>query len=215
MRTLLCLPVLVLTAGCWQPRYFEPRENVTGLSPEGRPAAVYDLERDQEGVARGQVRVWSDGAFARYTETDEEVVDLFVALELENNGQQELQLDLDSLRVEELYLDGYLQPAMAPLSVDGHGRAEPGTTARLDLTFQPSTTFPRDIDSFALRFAVRDRQGLISGEVTPFVPEPLRPIGDGAYWGDRYWGGPYWGARPASLLGPWRWGYGWRIPRCR
>lgn len=211
----LWLPFLALTAGCWQPRYFEPRENVTGLSPEGRPAAVYDLDREQDGAARGQVRVWSDGAFARYTETDEEVVDLFVSLELENNGQQALQLDVESLRVEELYLDGYLQPAVAPLTVNGNDRAEPGTTARLDLTFQPSTTFPRCIDSFALRFAVRGEQGLVSGELTPFVPEPLRPLGDRGYWGDRYWGGPYWGGRPASLLGPWRWGSGWRVPRCR
>ena len=49
----------------------------------------------------------------------------------------------------------------------------------------------------------------------PSICMYLRPIGDGAYWGDRYWGGPYWGARPASFLGPWRWGYGWRVPRCR
>lgn len=215
MRPLLWLPILALAAGCWQPRYFEPRENLTGLSPEGRPAAVYEVDRDQEGVARGQVRVWSDGAAARYTEDDAEVVDLSVAIELENNGTETLEVDVEGLRIEELFLNGYLQPHLAPADVVGRSRAAPGETARLDLIFQPQATYPADIDSFHLRFAVRDDGGGVMEQVTPFLPALLRPLSGGAYWSDRYWGGAYWGAPPAGFYGAWGWSYGWPGVRCR
>ena len=106
----------------WQPRYFEPRENLTGTSPEGLPAAVYEVSRGGDDRVRGQLRVWSDGAQARYAADDEEVVDLHLAIELENNGEGPLEVVLGSLQVEELSLAGEPQPPMAPVDVAGAAR---------------------------------------------------------------------------------------------
>jgi|GEM_PF-5641212 len=209
MRRSLWIPVVALTAGCWQPRYFEPRENLTGTSPEGRPAAVYEVQRGDDDQARGQVRVWSDGAMARYDDDEQEVVDLHVALELENNGLVPLELDLESLQVEELYLNGYLQQVLAPASVEGSSRAEPGATARLDAVFRPATTYPREIDSFGLRFAVRDHGGGVVGQMTPFAPVPIRAFSGDAYWNNPSWNGSYWGGGPWGSYGSWGWGGGW------
>ncbi|MFN3242098.1 MAG: hypothetical protein ACE37K_11345 [Planctomycetota bacterium] len=202
MRGLLWLPLLALTAGCWQPRYFAPRENLTGTSPEGRGAAVYQVERDEDARTRGEVRIWSDGAQARFTDDDQEVVDLHVAFEVENNGEVPLELDVDSIRVEELFVDGYLKDPLLPQAVAGRPRAEPGTTTRVDLVFRPPTTYPSDVDSFDVRFAVRDGVGAV-GQVTPFAPaQQLRGRYRDRYWNDPFWGGGFWGPG-------WGWGYGW------
>lgn len=221
MRGLLWLPLLALTAGCWQPRYFAPRENLTGSSPEGRGAAVYQVERDDDERTRGEVRIWSDGARARFTEEDEEVVDLHVAFEVENNGAVPLELDLEALQLEELFLDGYLQEPLAPASVDGRSRAEPGSTARVDVVFRPPTTYPSDVDSFDVRFAVRDGVGGVVGQVTPFAPARSRGYYNDPYWNDPYWGASYWGGGPWGPYGRWGWGgsWGWGVGygnlRCR
>lgn len=209
------LLVLVSAAGCWQPRYFEPRENLTGASPEGLPAAVYEVARGDDHRARGQVRVWSDGARARYGEDDEEVVDLHVAFELENNGAGALELDLASLQVQALQIEGGLEPPLAPSEVEGGARAEPGATTRVDAVFRPPTAYPSDIDSFDVRFAVRDSQGGVVSEVTPFAPMPTR-FGPGrSFWGDPAWNGAYWGAGPWGFYGSWGWMPGAVGRRCR
>ena len=78
MRGLLCLPLLVLTAGCWQPRYFTPRENLNGSGPDGSPSAVYQVRHDEATATKGEVRVWSSGAKARFTDNDDEVVDIIL-----------------------------------------------------------------------------------------------------------------------------------------
>lgn len=208
MRGFLWLPLLALTAGCWQPRYFAPRENLTGTSPEGRGAAVYQVERAGDARTKGQVRVWSDGAKARFTDDDQEVVDLHVAFEVENNGEVPLELDVESLGVEELFIDGYLEDSLAPQSILGRSRAEPGATTRVDVVFRPPTTYPSDVDSFDVRFAIDDGAGPV-GQVTPFAPvQNLR----GGYYGDPYWNDPFWSG---GYWGPygWRggWGYGWGV----
>lgn len=219
MRSLCWLPFLVAAAGCWQPRYFEPRENVTGTSPEGLPAAVYELSRGGDDRARGQLRVWSDGAQARYAAGDEEVVDLHLAIELENNGAGPLEVVVGSLQVEELSLAGALQPPMAPVDVAGAARAGPGATSRLDVVFRPSTTYPSDVDTFSLRWAVRGVDGDLAAEVTPFAPIRARFGPGGLMWGDPTWSGAYWGAGPRGFYGPWSWGgaWGWSVGarRCR
>ena len=211
MRALLWPVLSMVAAGCWQPRYFAPRENVNGESPTGEAAAVYPIDREGDERVAGEVRLWSRGAKARFTDEDEEVVDLHVGFELENNGQVPLELDLDSVAVEELFVDGYLQDPLPPTTVRGSGRAAPGTTERVDLVFRPPTTYPRDIDSFAVRFAIRDGLGAPVGQVTPFAPARARSYyavgvyGAYPYWG---WGGYYYG--------PWGWGTGfWGGYWCR
>jgi len=202
MRAALWVFALFVAAGCWQPRYFEPREHLTGASPDGLPAAVYPVA-EGGGLARhGEVRVWSDGARARDAADGEEVVDLHVGIELENNGEGALDLDVASLQVEQLFVGGQPSPPLRPASVQGEARAAPGATARLDVLFRPPTSAPRDVDSFGLRFAVRD---------------------GALHWG---WGGPVWGGAPwpgawgyGPGPGPWgwsgAWAPGWGGPGCR
>jgi len=217
MRGLLWLPLLALTAGCWQPRFFAPRENLTGTSPEGLGAAVYPVERADDARTRGQVRVWSGGAKARFTDDDQEVVDLHVGFEVENNGEVPLELDVDSLQVEELVLDGYLKDPLAPEAISGRTRAEPGSTARIDVVFRPPTTYPRDIDSFDVRFSVRDGVGAV-GQVTPFAPTTRVYAGyyGDPYWNDPFWRGGYWGPYGSWSGWGWGWGWGWGVGyRCR
>ncbi len=208
MRAFFVAPVLLAAVGCWQPRYFEPRENLTGLSPDGRAAAVYQVARGGAERVRGELRVWSDGAVARYAEDSEEVVDLHVAFELENNGEGPLELDLDGLRLEELVLDGAPSPELGPSSVAGSGRAEPGSTSRVDVVFRPPTTYPSDVEAFGVRFSVRDGFGGAVGQKTPFAPARAVPYG-GLYWGGGSWAGGFWGPYGGWSAG---WGPGWGGP---
>jgi len=193
MRGLLCLSLL-LTAGCWQPRYFTPRENLNGTGPDGNPSAVYQIRHDEEAQTKGEIRIWSGGAKARFDDSDEEVVDLHVGFEIENTGKQPLELEIDSLGLEEVFVDGYLKDPLAPFEIDGSGAAAPGLTTRIDLVFRPPTTYPRDVDSFSLRFVVRDADGNQVGQITPFVPVVAQrsSVNDGWAWGPGLgWGGFY------------------------
>lgn len=232
MRSAPWVLALFVAAGCWQPRYFEPREHLTGASPDGLPAAVYPVAGDGRAV-RGELRVWSGGARARYAADGEEVVDLHVGIELENNGEGALDLDVASLQVEQLSVGGQPSPPLRPASVQGEARAAPGATTRLDVLFRPPTTVPREVDAFGLRFAVRDGAAVVLTERTPFAPARPPAFYGGPYggWGSAYgggglywgWGGPAWGGAPwrggAWGYGPWgwsgAWAPGWGGPACR
>jgi hypothetical protein len=183
---LLALP----GAACWSPRYFTPRENVDATAPDGTPAAQYTVPAPAGATPpAAEVRVWSGGAQARFTDDDREIVELHVGFELENNGQVPLQLDLGTVACEELLLDGVLQPTLQPLRIQGDGTAPPGATARVDLTFEPATTVPRDVDRFAIRFVVREGEQPVLQQSTPFQPW-VRNYDD---YHHRFWGGWGWG----------------------
>lgn len=216
------LGLLLMTAGCWQPRYFEPRENLSGSSPAGRPAAVYPVGQSGDDTRSGQLRVWSDGARARYTDAGEEVVDLHVGVELENNGAAPLELELGSLRLEQLRLSGQPSAALPPAAVEGSPRAEAGETARVDVVFRPPARYPRDVDSFGVRLSVRGGGDVLLRQLTPFAPAPPPGFygpgygawgagyGGAAVWGGPPWGGAYGWGRPWGYgPGPWGWGGGW------
>lgn len=202
MRSLWMLLLLPLTAGCWSPRYFEPRENTNGTGPDGDLAAVYQLKVDENASAtQGEVRIWSEGARALFADDGEEIVELHVGFEVENNGAAPLELDTDALRCEELLIDGTLRDPLAPERVSGSGYASPGSTARLDVVFRPPTTYPRAIDGFSVRFAVRDDAGRGIAQVTPF--RVARRVSRSVYYGSAFYG-PYWGW--GGLYGGWGWG---------
>ncbi len=216
MRGLLCLPLLALTAGCWQPRYFIPRENLNGTGPDGSPSAVYQIRHDEATVTLGEIRVWSSGAKAYFTDNDVEVVDLHIGFEIENTGKEPLELEVGSLGLEEVFVDGYLKDSLIPLKVKGASTAAPGLTTRVDLVFRPPTTFPRDVDSFSVRFVVRDSQGNRVGQLTPFVPD-RRDTGRGSALGVGYGygrGGFYGGFYGGYYGGYGLWGRYGRL-RCR
>lgn len=215
MRWLPMALLLAVTAGCWQPRYFAPRENRNGTGPDGEAAASYDIKVDGHDGTKGELRVWSSGATAHFTDDDQEVVDLRVGFELENNGAAPLELDTASMRCEELMVDGKLQEPLAPHQVLGSGFVTPGTTTRVDVVFRPATTRPRDIDGFAVRFALRDDQGGEVTQSTPFAPavRQWRNGGWGWYGSFGWYGvyGPYGAWGPYGGWGPysgWGWGFG-------
>jgi hypothetical protein len=171
MRTLLLTTLLFALAACWQPRYFTPREHVDGAGPQGHPAALYTLPGEAATAGKpAEVRVWSSGAKALYTDDDREVVELTVGLELENNGQNLLVLDPQDLVCVELMVDGVLQSQQKPVRLEGMGIAEPGATARVDAVFELPTTKPRLVDSFAVQWVVRIADRIVLQQTTPFVP---------------------------------------------
>ena len=209
MRGLIVVPLLVLLAGCSQPRYFTPRENLNGRGPDGDAAAVYKIrtvpgesaakvkvafEADSElGPAIGEVRIWSGGARTRSTEGEEDIVELHVGFELENNGAAPLHFDLESVGVEDLFVDGQLQDQISPVEVTGTGVAAPGSTGRIDLLFHPQAVYPQYVDAFSVRFVMRDGAGNSVGQLTPFEPVRVWRQQDPG-WGYRYggrWGGYY------------------------
>ena len=207
MRGLLWwLPLLACTAGCWQARYFTPRENQNGTGPDGEPAAVYQVQTGADPATQGEVRIWSEGARAFFTDDDREVVELHIGFEVENNGAAALELDADALRCEELMIDGLLQDPLQPYQVIGDGTTPPGTTSRIDVLFWPPTTVPRSIEGFSVRFAVRAGEGRRVAQGAPFAPTPRRVRGQWAY--DPWWGDPWWGPYGGAYWGGYGWGYG-------
>jgi len=165
MRLLAAASLLLGCSACWNPRYFAPREHVDATGPGGIPAANYEV------AAAAELRVWSQRVEARFTDDHREVVELHVGFELENNGEAPLQVDLGSIACEELLLDGALQPHLVPVRLTGDGRALPNTTARVDAIFEPATTYPSDVESFAVRFRVLGNDGSVAlTQLTPFEP---------------------------------------------
>lgn len=213
MRWLLWLAaVLPFAAACSTQRYFTPRENLNGTSPGGAPAAVYRLE----APARGEVRVWSGGAFRDDHDDEGQPLDdeaaaettlVYVGFELENTGTEPLRLLPESITLADVATkDGTLGP-LSPASVKGSAEAPPGGRARLDLRFDVGpATMPRQIRSFDVRWVA------VAGEhpyeqVTPFAPYSRRydPYW-GSYWGP-YWYDPFW--RPYGFGYGIGFGYGW------
>ncbi|MCA3009592.1 MAG: hypothetical protein INH34_14555 [Phycisphaerales bacterium] len=219
MRRAAVFAVLLALPACWSSQSFTPRERLDAQGPGGVPAALYTVPAAEAGgPSTAEVRVWSHGAKARYADDDREIVELHVGFELENNASPggaagPLRLDLDAIACEELQLDGVLQPPLKPVRVQGDGVAAPGQTARVDLLFEPATTKPRDLDSFRIRFAVRDGERAALQQVVPFGPW-TRNLDDDPYWRGYYaWGwGPGWGPGWGSAWGPgWGWGPGWHV----
>lgn len=196
MRGLFVVPLLLLSAGCWSPRYFTPRENLNGTSPDGYPSAVY-VVRAADASSQGEVRLWSGGAKVHSDANDQEIVDLHVGFELENTSDAPLKIDVAAVHVAELYLDGSELGDLTRHSVTGSGEAAPGQTARVDVVFRPDVRYPSAVDSFSVRFAVCDVKGQLVEQVTPFVPvRPSRSrFAAHSYMGvGRYgWGGFYGG----------------------
>ncbi len=187
MRALLWLTWLVSAAGCWQPRYFAPRESVTGTSPEGRAAAVYSLTGERGGRTQGEVRIWSDGAAARFAADDREVVDLRVAFELENHSEVALELEVEGLRLERLVVAGVATEALAPAEIVGSGRAAPQGTARVFEQVTPFAPAPASAPYWAGRWGGPGTGAYLGPAYGAWG------LGWGAHWG--LWGGVGWGYR--------------------
>ena len=185
MRALVAL-VLSTFAACWNPRYFAPREYMGAAGPDGSPAALYQVPAPAGAPSSGEVRVWSGGARALFTDDSREVVELHVGFEVENNGQEPLQLDLGTVAIEAMTIDGAPQPPLSPLRIVGDGTAAAGTTARVEFRFEPHAAKPYDVDGFSVRFVLRAGERVALQQVTPFAAWTYA-------YADPYWDSWGWG----------------------
>lgn len=175
----LCLCGFLLAAACADLRYFAPRENRNGTSPEGYPAAVYPVVA---GDAAGEVRLWTTGS--RRVERDgAEAVELRIGFEIENTGQVPLELSAITCSGPGLGANGSDEAAMVALR--GETRAAPGKTAGAELVFLPAVARARDIERFAVRFTVLSGDRTLLVQETPFAPWSVRssdPYDRPMYW---------------------------------
>lgn len=175
-------------ASCATNREFAPRENSNGTSPTGRPAAVYSLLGPAGTASPGEVRVWSEGAVrgASSENSTSETTWIAIAFELENNSDQPIELDVQSMRIAALDTGtGHLED-LTPVETRGETIAVPGRTSRSEFRFSPGdAVMPRDVAGFEVRWLVHIGPASFR-QATPFAPfVPDVP----AYWDT--W--PYWG----------------------
>ncbi|MGE3171776.1 MAG: hypothetical protein AB7O97_04065 [Planctomycetota bacterium] len=165
--------LLLALPACATNRLFAPRENQNGQGPSGLPAAVYPLP----APARGEVRVWSDGA--DYDDADGATeTRLHVGFELENTGDTPLRLGPDAVQVEAISAGGPATARLLPRGQESAAEALPGRTARVDFVYAiDGGTAPRAIEGFDVRWHVQAGE-LDYAQVTPFqkfFPEPRYP----------------------------------------
>ncbi|MHC5062902.1 MAG: hypothetical protein ACYTG5_02875 [Planctomycetota bacterium] len=183
------LLLLALTPACSSDAYFLPRENATGMSPTGIPAAEYRLD------SVGELRVWARKASVQY-ENDVERVVLELGFELENNSPDPIEILLEDFELTTRASEG---PPMGPFPVahhEGELALDPGESGEIQIWFHPEgLDSPRDIAAFDLRWRLRRVGGGEFSESAKFL-RAYRDYGPYGYYGPypyypRYWG--YWG----------------------
>ncbi len=151
MRSLFwCALAMSLSACAVTHRDFEPTERAHAQSPDGRPAAEYEL--GHEGVRWGEVRVWSDG-ITMFRDEEPPIASLHVGFEVENALDVPLQLDPAGTRVEDVDLG---ERTWEVLEADGEGgtwETPAGAVRRFDLEFQlPEHDALRHVRGFRVRW---------------------------------------------------------------
>lgn len=179
------LLLLAVLPACANDRLFAPRENLNGVGPTGRPAAVYAMP----APAAGEVRLWSDGAERRGEGAAQQTV-IRVGFELENLGQEPLVLEPTAVQLDDLASDpAATLPSPLLLGAPSPVAAAPGTTARADLEYAlVGDVAPRDLVGFRLRWSVRAGDAVLQ-QVTPFqvfYPEPADTHDPWPWWGFGY-----------------------------
>jgi hypothetical protein len=148
--------------GCYNQREpFAPSEHVSARVDSGQIAASYDVLAD--GRVVGETKVWSAGAFRHNGRTL-----VHVAFALEGN-ESDIELDLDSVRLE--YVDAGDRPfsVPAPDSVYGSALTRAGAESEVDFYFEvPPDVKPQELDAFRVHWSVLSG-GERYREHTPFV----------------------------------------------
>jgi hypothetical protein len=167
---------------------FRPRENVDAQSPDGYPAATYQLV-SSDRTARSVLRIWSAGA----VRTDAGGV-LHVGIEIENRFTGDLSLDIARTEMRDVVIAGATHERLGEPAVTGSRIVPPDRRGRVDLTWAlPLATEIEDVSGFDVHWVVAD--GEEHKELTPFAREvrawgpPWYGYGPWPYW--HY--GPYWG----------------------
>lgn len=171
VRAIVCSLLVCSWLGCASAsQWFRPGERAAATSPEGLPAAVYEVMRD--GTIAAEVRLWSDGArrIDRRTEVR-------LTFEIENLSKGELALAAEDLRLATVRTEDETFRELAPVTVEPRRDVGPGQTLLVDAVFVvPPELKPHDLESFRVRWALRG--AVTYAQITPFFEDeaPLPPL---------------------------------------
>jgi hypothetical protein len=150
-KLLFVLAVYACLPACSQPAFFRPREHATGESPQGIPAAEYQLDNT------GGLLLWSQGAWYEEGDAGDQTV-IHFGFEVENESQQGLEILAEEFRLQARLEDGRSITALQLIELDGPLELEPETSSELHLWFaSPELDTPGDIEALNLRWLLRRR----------------------------------------------------------
>ena len=157
-------------SACATHRAFGPTEHVKGRTIEGYKEAFYDLAHGGRRI--GEVKVWSRGAFAQKA-NGEKGTDVHIGLEIEANGDKELELDLPSIRL--LWEEGEAEREVGVTAHSGSTKVAAHSRGSTEMTFRfPPGVGVTDIKAFRLVWSVLTGDERYT-EFTPFVPQRNEP----------------------------------------
>ena len=188
--------MLAATASCTSYRAFRPAEKTLTETPDGTPAAIYDLRVGNDRW--GDVRVWSNGAEYREVQGDDRTV-VHVGFETRNTIGAPLALDLAHTQLEAIQAGPRALGAVAPSTTSGEPRTAPHSVSRLDFEFTlPSGVSVGDLQSFRIHWWIHGPGELAYEQFTDFVPQPAYYYRRYYYWYDPWYFGPgfYWCVAP-------------------
>lgn len=166
------LPVILLCgvfASCAAQQAFLPAERATGISPQGYPAADYQL--DVNSHALGDARVWSNGTSTRYDTQNRRATVTHVGFSIKNRSESTLRLNEGGLRIDIATADRVIED-LPVVQIEGSTSVPPEKDRIVNTYF----LLPEGISATKVR-AFRVHWQLIDGDKvyaqrTPFMESP-------------------------------------------
>jgi hypothetical protein len=168
-------PMVAILPGCVTSRAqeFRPAGNAVTTSPQGDPAAAYEVQHQGERMA--EVQVWSKGVFK---EKNDDPTYLHVGFEARNVGTRPVTLDPSLFSVDVFAPDGkQVNGRLTTLSpADPEQLNVPPSSARdFEAIFAlPRAIGPEDVNSFRVRWGLALEDGNRYVQFTQFTPDTTR-----------------------------------------
>lgn len=192
-RTPCTALLLIVTAACSSTyQGFRPAEKTLTETPDGTPAAIYDLR--VESQLWGDVRVWSNGAETRDVGGQERTV-VHVGFETRNTGADTLAFNLAHTQLEAIQAGARAIASIAPTTTTGDPQTPAHTVGHLDFEFNlPDGVTPGDLQSFRIHWWLHGPGERAFEQYTAFVPHRIYYYYRPYYWYGWYYGpsGWYW-----------------------
>lgn len=179
--------LLLFSGACAERARFRPTQNVSAVSPGGKPAASYQLHAGGGTEPNITVNVWSDGA-----ERHDDRTTVQLAVELRNSSDQAVQLDRNELQLETFDTKGAPLPAPRLVSVSAEKGSEtiaPRSASTLRLRFElGAPVAPTDVGALRLRWSVLRGDGERYVQFTEFRQQPEQIAVAGTFYYDPIFG---------------------------
>lgn len=172
--------LLLLSGGCGERARFRPTQNVSAVSPSGKPAASYELRAQEGSESNLTVNVWSEGA-----ERHDDQTTVKLAIEIRNTSDEAVQLDRDTLALEAFNAKGAPLPAPSLLSLSAEKGAltiPPRTASTLRLQFDLGAVAPTDVGALRFRWGVVRGDGERYVQFTEFRQQPEQVAMAGTFY---------------------------------